>query len=191
MFLLASASASCNLPLTLVRGFFICLLVCLLFSNLLYDLDDLYPNGKCLIFHLSQFLLRTKKKTLRPRDDHQGCSLLSTFEDPLFGGGVVQLVWIFFCSWSPSWSSPCFIAHNNVLSNRVFIYQVPQIMPIWIPETENWKPSKTWWLLTSKLSIESSYLPFQFLNMSVRHRSGLCDANEVADALFHSKCNMV
>lgn len=86
MFLLASASASCNLPLTLLRGFFICLLVCLLFSNLLYDLDDLYPNGKCLISHLSQFLLRKKKKTLRPRDDHQGCSLLSTFEDPLFGG---------------------------------------------------------------------------------------------------------
>ena len=60
--------------------------MCLLFSNLLYDLDDLYPNGKCLISHLSQFLLRKKKKTLRPRDDHQGCSLLSTFEDPLFGG---------------------------------------------------------------------------------------------------------
>lgn len=61
--------------------------VCL-FSNLLYNLHDLYSNGKCLIFHLSQFLLRTKKKILRQRGYHQGCSLLSTFEVSCFAIGL-------------------------------------------------------------------------------------------------------
>ena len=81
-----------------------------LFSNLLYNLHDLYSNGKCLIFHLSQFLLRTKKKTLRQRGYHQGCSLLSTFEDSCFAIGLPsflaegRLNVDFFYSWSPFWS---------------------------------------------------------------------------------------
>lgn len=46
-------------------------------------------------------------------------------------------MWIFSILGPLFGHSPCFISHNNVLSNRIFIHQVPKIMLIQIPETEN------------------------------------------------------
>uniref|UniRef100_A0A8D1P146 Tetraspanin 5 n=1 Tax=Sus scrofa TaxID=9823 RepID=A0A8D1P146_PIG len=132
-----------KLPLTFLHGFFVlfcfvfCLLAYVFSSALLCDLQCV-PSLEMSSFHLSQFLpRRTKKTTLRREGHHESHPFLSPFEDYCFAIGFpfylkLNVCGFFSCSLPPFGHPPYFMAHNNVLLDRIFIHKVPEMMLIQI-----------------------------------------------------------